>query len=922
MPNDRYNAAEAEARWQKVWDERGIFATSNDDPRRKYYVLEMFPYPSGRIHMGHVRNYAMGDVVARVKRAMGFNVLHPMGWDAFGMPAENAAMERKVHPKTWTYQNIDAMRKQLKSMGLSLDWSREIATCDPAYYRHQQKMFLDFYEKKLVEREKRKVNWDPVDQTVLANEQVIDGRGWRSGAVVEQREMSQWVFKITKYSQELLDALDTLDRWPEKVRLMQKNWIGRSEGLLVRFALDQKTTPNGESELEIFTTRPDTLMGASFMAVAPDHPLAKAASAKNPALAEFIIECKRHGTAQAEIDTAEKLGFDTGIRAVHPFDPSWRLPVYVANFILMEYGTGGIFGCPAHDQRDLEFAQKYGLPVLEVLRPAGAVDPTPEEEKEFAASFRTHPYLIRMIGEFNGQPAREIKYFKITTKAYDVGSEEKSENFQYTRPVPGAPSLVKGIKPAIDAAINIAEEKGLGRRQVNFRLRDWGISRQRYWGCPIPVIHCGACGVVPVPEKDLPVTLPDDVTFDQPGNPLERHPTWKHVACPQCGGPARRETDTMDTFVDSSWYFERFTDPWIKTAPTDRPMVDAWMPVDQYIGGIEHAILHLLYSRFFTRAMRATGHVGLDEPFAGLFTQGMVVHETYQRADGDWVSPAEVKIEADGDTRRASLIATGEAVTIGAIEKMSKSKRNTVDPDDIIATYGADVARWFMLSDSPPERDVNWTEQGVQGAWRFAQRLWRLAGEAAEVAQSAPAARPAQFSPPALKLRKATHRALARVGDDIEKLHFNVCVAHIYEFANTLRTVIGEIGSELGSDEGTVSAPDLCWAIREAVNVLVQLFHPMMPHLAEECWAALGHQSLVAQAAWPQVERDLLIEDTITLPVQINGKKRADVTVARNAGNAEIEAAVLALDAVKSALDGKTLKKVIIVPQRIVNVVA
>ncbi len=602
---DRYNHREAEARWQQVWDERGIFATPNKDLGKKYYVLEMFPYPSGRIHMGHVRNYTMGDVVARVKRAMGYSVLHPMGWDAFGMPAENAAMERKVHPKAWTYQNIAAMKAQLKSMGLSLDWNREIATCDPSYYKHQQKMFLDFLGAGLVERRKSKVNWDPVDQTVLANEQVIDGRGWRSGAVVEQRELTQWFFKITHFAQELLDALDTLDRWPEKVRLMQKNWIGRSEGLLVRFALDPKSTPKGETELEVFTTRPDTLFGAKFVAVAPDHPLAAAAAAKNKKLADFIAECRHRGTAQAEIDTAEKLGFDTGIKAVHPFDPTWKLPVYVANFILMDYGTGAIFGCPAHDQRDLDFVNKYGLGNVPVVCPPG-VDP---------------------------------KTFVITDTTYDGDGRMINSRF-----LDGMT-----IAEAKEEVAKRLEKAKVAQRQVNFRLRDWGISRQRYWGCPIPVIHCESCGVVAVPVEDLPVTLPDDVTFDRPGNPLDRHPTWKHVRCPQCGAPATRETDTMDTFVDSSWYFERFTDPWITTAPTDRPMVDAWMPVDQYIGGIEHAILHLLYSRFFTRAMKATGHVGLDEPFAGLFTQGMVVHETYRTGERRMGSAGR---DQDRDARR------------------------------------------------------------------------------------------------------------------------------------------------------------------------------------------------------------------------------------------------------------------------------
>ena len=914
--NDRYNAGEAEARWQKTWAERGIFATQNDDPRPKYYVLEMFPYPSGRIHMGHVRNYTMGDVVARYMRAMGNAVLHPMGWDAFGMPAENAAIAGKVHPKKWTYDNIAAMKKQLQSMGLSLDWARELATCDPAYYKHQQKMFLDFLKAGLVERKQSKVNWDPVDQTVLANEQVIDGRGWRSGAEVEQRELTQWFFKISDYSKDLLEALDTLKRWPEKVRLMQKNWIGRSEGLLVRFMLDAATTPHKESELEIFTTRPDTLFGAKFMALSPDHPLATAAAIKNPELAKFIAQCHHMGTSQEAIDTAEKLGFDTGIKAVHPFDSSWKLPVYVANFILMEYGTGAIFGCPAHDQRDLDFVNKYGLGNTPVVCP----------------------------------PNQDPTTFVITTTAYDGDGRMINSRFLDGMSIAEAKE---------DVAKRLEKEtrgnRPVGQRQVNYRLRDWGISRQRYWGCPIPVIHCNKCGVVPVPASDLPVTLPEDVSFDKPGNPLDRHPTWKNVKCPKCGGPARRETDTMDTFVDSSWYFIRFTDPWNEDAPTTPKVANAWMPVNQYIGGIEHAILHLLYSRFFTRAMHKTGHVNLDEPFAGLFTQGMVVHETYRDKNGEWVSPAEIEfktLQPDADTysdvgeapaagnsnkkselippsvssqihreapqsassvqRVAVLKSTGEQVIVGSTEKMSKSKKNTVDPDDIIAAYGADTARWFMLSDSPPDRDVIWTEEGVQGAWRFVQRLWRLVGEIADI--KAPAARPAQFSEQALAVRKNAHRALSNVSDDIARLRFNRCVAHIYECANALSDAIGSAE--------TAPTPDFAWALRESGNILVRLFHPMMPHLAEECWAALGHGTLVATEAWPQVEPDLLVENAITLPVQINGKKRADVTVARDAGKDAIEAAVLALDAVKKALDGKSPKKVIVVPQRIVNVVA
>jgi len=887
MTSERYNARESEPRWQRQWDEKAIFAAKNDDPRPKYYVLEMFPYPSGRIHIGHVRNYTLGDVLARFMRARGFNVLHPMGWDAFGLPAENAAIERKVAPKAWTYDNIAAMKKQLRSIGLSLDWSREFATCDPSYYKHQQKMFNDFWRAGLAEREKRKINWDPVDMTVLANEQVIDGRGWRSGAVVEQREMNQWVFKITKYSQELLDALDTLDRWPDKVRLMQRNWIGRSEGLLVRFALDGASTPSAETELKIFTTRPDTLFGAKFMAIAADHPLAQAAAAKDAKLAEFIAETKRIGTAQEIIDTAEKQGFDTGIRAIHPFDSNWKLPVYVANFVLMEYGTGAIFGCPAHDQRDLDFVNKYGLGNTPVVCPEG----------------------------------QDPKTFVISDTAYDGDGRMINSRF-----LDGMTTAQAKEEVAMRLEAELRGNMPVGERQVNFRLRDWGISRQRYWGCPIPVIHCPTCDVVPVPDKDLPVVLPEDVTFDKPGNALDHHPTWKHVSCPQCGAKALRETDTMDTFVDSSWYFARFTDPWNEKAPTTPAVVNHLMPVDQYIGGVEHAILHLLYSRFFIRAMKATGHIGMEEPFAGMFTQGMVVHETYRRKNGEWVSPVEIDAEMtiestvqNGSTgtsatttkRKAWLRATGEELIVGPVEKMSKSKRNTVDPDDIISTYGADTARWFMLSDSPPERDVIWSEEGVRGAARFLQRLWRLTNDSAEIAKAAPP-RPATFGADALALRKAAHGALDKVSTGIEKLHFNVCLAYIREFSNALGDVLSRSGQP---------SLDLVWAVREAAVILVQLFAPMMPHLAEECWGVLGQPGLVSEANWPQIERDLLVEDAVTLVVQVNGKKRGEVTVARTAQNPEIEAAVLALDAVKQALGGNAVRKVIVVPMRIVNVV-
>jgi leucyl-tRNA synthetase len=877
MTVERYNAREAEPRWQRVWEERGIFASPNDDPRPKYYVLEMFPYPSGNLHVGHTRNYTIGDVVGRYMRAKGFNVLHPMGWDAFGLPAENAAMANKVHPRTWTSSNIAIMKSELNAMGISYDWSREIATCDPAYYKHQQKLFLDFLQAGLVERKLAKVNWDPEEQTVLANEQVEDGRGWRSGALVEQREMLQWFFKITAYSDDLLASLDRLDRWPEKVRLMQRNWIGRSEGLLVRFALDPTTTPNAESELEVFTTRHDTLFGAKFMALSPDHPLATAAAAKNPALAAFIAECKRIGTAQELIDKAEKKGFDTGMKVIHPFDPGWKLPVYVANFILMDYGTGAVFGCPAHDQRDLDFANKYGLGATPVVCPEG----------------------------------QDPRTFIITDVAYE--GEGRMINSRF---LDGMTSAQAKEEVARRLERELRGNRPVGQRHVSYRLRDWGISRQRYWGCPIPIIHCDACGVVPVPEKDLPVVLPEDVDFEQPGNPLDRHPTWKHVACPRCGKPARRETDTMDTFVDSSWYFARFTDPWIETTPTDRTAVDAWLPVDQYIGGIEHAILHLLYSRFFARAMKHTGHSGVDEPFAGLFTQGMVLHETYRTRDGKWVTPAEVTIETVGERRRARLTASGEELEIGPLEKMSKSKRNTVGVNEIIESYGADTARWFMLSDSPPDRDVIWTEEGAQGASRFVQRIWRLVHAAKQIMPPPGTSFDSPNAAAVKALRMQTHQALHDVSGNLERLKFNTAIAKIYSFVNTLDEALDEPIEGYRTDRGYGAA------VREAFEILVQMIAPMMPHLAEQCWAELGHRTLVAQAPWPDVEQALLVRETITLPVQVNGKKRADVTVSHDAENSDIETAVLALDAVKRALDGKPPKKVIVVPQRIVNVVA
>ncbi|RFC62567.1 leucine--tRNA ligase [Fulvimarina endophytica] len=873
MTTERYNPRAVEPRWQKQWDEAGLYETKTDAPGEKYYVLEMFPYPSGRIHMGHVRNYAMGDVVARYKRAKGFNVLHPMGWDAFGMPAENAAMQNKVHPAKWTYENIASMRAQLKSMGLSLDWSREFATCDVDYYHRQQMLFLDFLDSGLAYRKKSKVNWDPVDMTVLANEQVEDGRGWRSGALVEQRELTQWFLKITDYADDLLSALDELPNWPDKVRLMQKNWIGKSEGLMLRWALAPQTRPEGHEDLAIFTTRPDTLYGASFLAVAPDHPLAQTIAGTDPALAEFIAECRRAGTSAEALETAEKKGYRTGVEAVHPLDPDWTVPVYVANFVLMDYGTGAVFGCPAHDQRDLDFALKYELPVRPVVLP----------------------------------PKEDPTAFTIYSDAYDGdGVLFNSDFLDGLSPEDGFEAVAAKLEAATLGGEAVAE------RKVNFRLRDWGISRQRYWGCPIPVLHCETCGVVPEARENLPVTLPEDIDFEKPGNPLDRHPTWRKTSCPKCGGEALRETDTMDTFVDSSWYFARFTAPRAET-PTEPAIANAWLAVDQYIGGIEHAILHLLYSRFFVRAMKKTGHLDLDEPFKGLFTQGMVVHETYK--DGrEWVPPADVVIREENGERSATRLSTGTPITIGGIEKMSKSKKNVVDPEDIIGSYGADTARWFMLSDSPPDRDVIWTEAGAEGAFRFVQRVWRLVQEAAPHLPAPSKASLAEISgETALAIRKAAHRTAHGVTGDIERLGFNKAVARVHELVNILA---GSLAGLSASSETETRA-----AAREALEVLVKLIAPMMPHLAQECWTVLGRDGFVASEAWPQVEDGLLRDDSVTLPLQINGKKRGDLTVPAEASKAEIEEAALATQVVRDALNGGQPKRLVVVPGRIVNVV-
>ncbi len=870
MASERYNAPEREKYWQRIWEEQKTFLTSSSHGKPKYYVLEMFPYPSGRIHTGHVRNYAMGDAVARYKRAKGFNVLHPFGWDAFGLPAENAAMQQGVSPRDWTYENIDAMRAQLKRIGLSLDWSREFATCDVEYYHQQQRLILALYEKGLVYRKKSKVNWDPVDCTVLANEQVIDGRGWRSGAIVEQKELSQWFFKITQYGEELLAGLDTLDRWPDKVRTMQRNWIGKSQGLSMRFRLSGGKLPAGFPEVEVFTTRPDTIFGASFIGISPEHPLAQALAKSDPDLQAFIEECRRIGTAQEEIDRAEKKGYDTGVVAAHPFRSTSKLPVYVANFILMDYGTGAIFGCPAHDQRDLDFARKYRLKVRAVVIPEGA-DPA----------------------------------------GFKVGSEA------YTGPGRLANSSFLNGMTVEEAKEEVAQRLGkrnMAEKRTTFRLRDWGVSRQRYWGCPIPMIHCAKCGVVPVPEKDLPVRLPDDVSFGAPGNPLERHPSWKFAACPVCGGDATRETDTCDTFVDSAWYFARFCSPH-SAEPVEAGETDYWMPVDQYIGGVEHAILHLLYARFFTRAMKDCGYLGVSEPFSALFTQGMVLHETYFDNDGNWLNPEEVRVETSGGVRQAFRLEGNKVpVQIGPAEKMSKSKKNTVDPDIFTGHFGADTARWFALSDSPPERDVLWTEEGAQGAWRFVQRIWRLLNEAQPLLASPKAKAPAAFSPQAMTLRRAAHKGLHAAGEELEGLRFNRAIASIYEFANALGATLQDKSVEADASFG--------FALREALRFFLHALNPFMPHLAEEGWALLGYNTLIANESWPQVEPSLLIDDTVTIAVQVNGKRRDEIVVARNADRADVEAAALRLESVTRAVDGRPIKKVIVVPERIVNVVA
>ncbi|WP_419798320.1 MAG: leucine--tRNA ligase [Terasakiella sp.] len=853
----RYNFKETESKWQSYWDKNQTFKVTEDPDKEKYYVLEMFPYPSGRIHMGHVRNYTLGDVVARYKKAQGFNVLHPMGWDAFGLPAENAAMDAGVHPGKWTYKNIEDMRAQLKTMGLSYDWDREIATCDPQYYRHEQKMFLDFLENDLVYRKESWVNWDPVENTVLANEQVVDGCGWRSGAPVERRKLNQWFLKITDYAEDLRIALKDLDRWPEKVRIMQENWIGRSEGMRLKWQLVDR-----DESLEVYTTRPDTLYGASFCAISANHPISVELAETNPDLQAFIEECNKTGTSEEAIEKAEKKGFDTGLKVKHPLDENWELPVYVANFVLMEYGTGAIFGCPSGDQRDLDFARKYDLPVVPVVAPADMENP---------------------------------ESFTIENDAFTDDGIMINSDFMTGMSVAEA-------KKAIFAK---CAELNIGEKEVNYRLRDWGVSRQRYWGCPIPVIHCDSCGIVPVPADQLPVELPEDVDFDEPGNPLDRHPTWKHVDCPCCGKAARRETDTFDTFFESSWYFARYCSPESENG-IDKAAADYWMSVDQYIGGVEHAVLHLLYSRFFTRALKKCGYLSAEEPFAGLLTQGMICHETYKDADGNWMLPSDAIRNENGEVIHKN---DGRTVNIGPSIKMSKSKKNVVDPELIISSYGADTARLFMLSDSPPERDLEWTDSGVDGAWRYLNRLWRLISDPKAPYPAKGATQPSTLSDEAQKVRAQVHKTISAVTDDLGKFHFNKAVARLRELTNTLGTLDGVEGDD-------------AWVLREGYEYLVRLIAPMTPHIAAELWAELGHDSILCEVSWPVADDSLLKEDTIVMPIQVNGKRRDQLEIPVDMDVKEIEKLALASEKVQAILDGKPARKVIVIPKRIINVVA
>ena len=849
-----YQPQYIEQKWQKIWQEEDAFAATETSEKPKYYVLEMFPYPSGRLHMGHVRNYTIGDVVARVRALQGYDVLHPMGWDAFGLPAENAAILSQTHPAHWTYENIATMRVQQKSMGFSYDWSRELATCSSNYYRHEQKLFLDFYHKGLVYRKESYVNWDPVEQTVLANEQVVDGCGWRSGARVEKRKLAQWYLRVTAYAEELLQGLETLTEWPEKVVTMQRNWIGKSEGAHIQFKI------HGQSDhIDVFSTRPETLFGASFIALAPHHPWVAQLAIHDQTLADFIATCDRQGTSEEALEKAEKIGFDLKHRVVHPFMPTKTLPVFVANFVLMEYGTGAIFGCSAHDQRDLEFARKYQLEIIPVVQP------------------HSHTTSDRS--------------FSIDTTAFT--GDGILFNSDFLNGFDTQTAKLKAIEQLVD--------RHQGKAVTTYRLRDWGISRQRYWGCPIPMIHCTSCGIVPAPLESLPIELPGDVTIHRSGNPLAQHPTWGQTLCPVCQQPAQRETDTLDTFFESSWYFLRFCSPH-HTSPFDPKAVEKWLPVDQYTGGIEHAILHLLYARFFTRALRDCGYVSIDEPFKRLLAQGMICHETYRTADGEWVAPHDVDVQADGTLIRAK---DGVPVIKGRSEKMSKSKKNIVDPETILRDFGADTARLFTISDSPPDRDLEWTDSGIQGVSKYLHRVWTLV-DAFITWRSKTREAPLNTDQD-LALQRKQHQAIDAVTQDINAFHLNRYVARLREYSNFL--------SNLDFDHHHIDV------LGGALETLLILLNPVCPHITEELWQHCHPSTRLKEQPWPQADHRLTQIDFVTIAVQINGKLRATLDVAVDLSQNALQAQVLTLELVQKSLEHKQIKKVVNIPNKVINLV-
>ena len=859
---ERYQPQRIEQKWQKIWSDEQVFRAEQDPTKPKYYVLEMFPYPSGRIHMGHVRNYSIGDVVARYKRMRGYHVLHPMGWDAFGLPAENAAIERGVHPEVWTQENILYMKTQLQRMGLSYDWAREIATCHREYYRWNQWIFLQFFKKGLAYKKNSFVNWCPLCETVLANEQVVDGACWRCDSAVMQKELEQWFFRITDYAEELLQGLEKLAGWPEKVLMMQRNWIGKSTGAEIDFPLVGQ-----EGVLRIFTTRADTIFGATFVSLAVEHPLASKlarGTRQEGAVAEFIERIGKISQSRRG-EEAEKEGVFTGAYCRNPFTGE-NIPIYLANFVLMEYGTGAVMAVPAHDQRDFEFARKYHLPIRMVIQP----------------------------------PDRGLTAVALTEAYVDQGVMVESGEFS------GLSNIVGKEKIA-----EYAELKGWGKKQVRYRLRDWGVSRQRYWGTPIPIIYCDKCGTVPVPESDLPVTLPQDVPFTgKGGSPLRESKAFAAVGCPQCGGPARRETDTMDTFVDSSWYFLRYTSARFERAPFDREQADRWMPVDQYIGGVEHAVLHLLYARFFTKALRDLGLIKVDEPFTNLLTQGMVSKETYRCPEHGWLFPGDLVGSEKAGWRCAEC---GRSVIIGRVEKMSKSKRNIIDPEDLINRYGADTARLFTLFAAPPEKDLEWSDQGVEGAYRFLSRLWRFVLQQREIVGGNSPAAPTGFSSEERELRRTIHRTIKKVSEDIEaRFHFNTAIAAIMELFNELSAA---------AQKSTADEPAAKALLQEGINTIVLLLAPFVPHVASELWHEMGHKQRLDQMSWPTYVPEALKEEELLIVIQVNGKVRGKISVPADTTEHQIEAVALADPKVAAVLDGKQVRRMVHVPRRLINIV-